>query len=456
MRILKLTTLALALAGALPTQAAEPAIDVKKELQALKERIAELEQKQKAVPAQAAGAAGMTAEQQAEFNRIAVKTEALEDARESSGFTDLKISGWADINYVYNANKERGSFQFLVPVAKEPYNYDNSYMGMVALGLRKEMEGGTSFQLTLIPERSNTDVMGEFGIVHEASVSVPLGGEDTRLIAGAIPDWMGYEYLPPTQTKLISHNLLFDFTTPAAYLGAGVELSRGKWSFKAMIANIDVSVRRTGEYVPALVYRGDYEGGEFWGLGFAGLHGKMVNFARPDGKDTWADTVELDGWYTRGDLSLFGHGVWGRQKQAAVATDANSIPLDAEWIGVSALAAYKVTPRLEGVLRCDYIYNQKNGGGLLEFSFADPVNGIGPDQSGDPAADPAKGANRYAVTTGLNYVLNAGTTLKVEYRYDGATQKVFGNKVALLDPAAPGAKYLKSNSLVSAGVVVFF
>ena len=56
MRILKLTTLALALAGAMPTLAADPAVDVKKELQALKDRIAELE-KAKASPA------GMTPEQ---------------------------------------------------------------------------------------------------------------------------------------------------------------------------------------------------------------------------------------------------------------------------------------------------------------------------------------------------------------------------------------------------------
>lgn len=453
MRILKLTTLALALAGALPTPAADPApaVDVKKELQALKDKVAELEAKQKAAAAQPGGA-GMTDEQRQEFNRIAVKTEALEDQRDASGLGGLVISGWADVNYVYNFNKERGTFQFVVPVAKEGYNYDNSYMGMVALDIQKEMDSGTKFRLTLIPERSNTDVMLENGIVHEATVSVPLGGDDTRLLAGAVPDWMGYEYLPPTQTKLITHNLLFDFTTPAVYIGAGLELSRGKWLLKAMLANIDTSVRNIGENVPALVYRGDYEGGEFWGFGFAGLNGMMVNFAG-EGKDTWADTFELDGWYTRGDLSLFGHVVYGRQKKAAIATDALGTPLDASWAGVSALAAYKLTPRLEGVLRGDFIYNEKNGGGLLEFSVPDPVNGIGPDQNG---GDPNKGANRYAVTVGLNYSINENATFKAEYRYDGATQNVFGNKAALQDPASPDASYGKSNSLISTGVVVFF
>lgn len=459
MRTLKLTTLVLALAGAFPTQAADPAIDLKKELQSLKDRIAELEKPRPAPAADPDGArAGMTDQQLQDFNRIAVKTEALEDSRDASGFGGLVLSGWADVNYVYNVNKERGTFQFLVPVAKEAYNYDNSYMGMVALDLQKETDSGTKFRLTLIPQRSNTDVMAENGIVHEATASIPLGGDDTRLIAGLVPDWMGYEYLPPTQTKLITHNLLFDFTTPAAYLGAGLELSRGKWLIKAMIVNVDVSVRNVGESVPALVYRGDYEGGEFWGLGFAGLHGMMVNFAATDGKDSWADSVELDGWYTRGDLSLFAHVVYGRQKKAAIGTDALGNPLDSQWAGLSALAAYKLTPRLEGILRGDYIYNQKNGGGLLEFSFADPVNGIGPDQSGDPAADPAEGANRYAVTAGLSYALNSNTTLKAEYRYDGASQNVFGDKDAILAWQAGGAggTYKKSNSLVSTGVVVFF
>ncbi|MCM2332842.1 MAG: DUF3138 family protein [Anaeromyxobacteraceae bacterium] len=445
MSTLKRTTLALALAAALPAMAAEPAVDVKKELQALKDRIAELEKAKAAAPAP--GGAGMSAEQLADFNRIAVKTEALEDGRDAAGLGGLVLSGWTDVNYVYNLNKERGTFQYLVPIAKEAYNYDNSYMGMVALDIQKETDSGTNFRLTLVPARSNGDVMGENGIVHEAYVSVPISGQDTRLLAGQVTDWMGYEYLPPTQNKLITHNLLFDFTTPATYLGAGLELSRGNWILKALLANVDTSVRNVGEDVPVLVYRGDYEGGEFWGFGFAGLHGKMVNFAGEE-EDTWADTFELDGWYARGDLSLFGHLVYGRQKKAAIATDALGTPLDASWAGVSALAAYKLTPRLEGILRGDFIYNQKNGGGLLEFPFPDPVNGIGPDQSGDPAADPTKGANRYAISAGLNYALNENSTLKAEYRYDGATQKVFQKN--------SDGSFVKSNSLFSTGVVVFF
>ncbi len=444
MRTLKLTILALALAGAFPTKAADPANETKKVLLA-------------AQPA----AAGMTPEQLAEFNRIAVKTEALEDGRDDSGFKDLKISGYADVNYIYNFNKERGTFQFLVPVDKEAYGYDNSYFGSVALDIQKEMEGGTKFRLTLIPKRSTGDVMGEYSIVHEATVSIPLSG-DVRLFAGQIPDWQGYEYLPPTQNKLITHNLLFDFTLPSVYTGAGLEFPLGDLAMKAAIVNVNTSIRNIGENVPALVFRGDYEVSEFFGWGFAGVAGMKANYRSDDvnpitteaydTKDTMAATFEVDAWYTRGDLSLFGHVAYGQQADAAITADPNTGEMrDARWYGASALLAYKLTPRLEGLLRADYVSNQENGGGLLDWAFADPSNGIGPDQNG---GDPEKGADKYAITVGLNYAISSNATFKAEYRFDGATQNVFGNKDVFVGGADP--KFGKSNSLVSTGVVVFF
>jgi len=472
MRILKLTTLALALAGALPTPAADPAPDLKKELQALKDRIAELE-KAKAAPAPAAAPAGMTAEQEAEFNRIKVKAEALEDGRDASGLKGFKFSGYMDPAYVYNFNKERGTFQFLTPIAKELYAYDNGYFGTLALDVVKETDSGTKFHVTLYPMRGGGDVTAERSIVHEASVWVPLGGLDTKLFAGQLPDWSGYEYYAPNLYKNVTHNLLFDFTLPAAYTGFGLELTRGKWIVKLMLANMNASVRSIGEHVPMFVFRGDYTGGEFWGLGFAGGVGNKSNFrpfidsgfgTDPDSgaaldaagnpvstKDTLYTTLEVDGWYTRGDLTLNGHVTYGSQKKAAITADPVTGNLrDSQWMGVSALAAYKFTPRTEGVLRGDYVYNQKNGGGLLDYVEADPGNGFGPD----PVGDPEKGADRFAITAGLNYALNANVILKGEYRYDGATKKVFGNKDALTGGANP--KQLSGNSLVATSVVLYF
>ena len=74
-------------------------------------------------------------------------------------------------------------------------------------------------------------------MVHEATISVPLSDLQTRFIAGHMPDWSGYEYLQPTLNKLITHNLLFDFTLPTSYTGAGLDITRGKWWYRGMLGN---------------------------------------------------------------------------------------------------------------------------------------------------------------------------------------------------------------------------
>ena len=74
--------LGLALAEAFPA-AAQSNEELLKEMRALRERVNELEKKLQAAPAAAtppaAGQWGMTPEQARELNRIAVKTEGLQD-----------------------------------------------------------------------------------------------------------------------------------------------------------------------------------------------------------------------------------------------------------------------------------------------------------------------------------------------------------------------------------------
>ena len=111
---------------------------------------------------------------------------------------------------------------------------------------------------------------------------------------------------------------------------------------------------------------------------------------------------------------------------------------------MSGLVAYKFTPRFEGSGRFDYIKNNKNGGGLLGYNFADGRNGLGPDINGDPEV----GANRTAMTLGLSYLFDLNTTFKVEYRMDRANLPVFEN--------IKDATYKKSNSLFGASVLVSF
>lgn len=460
----KPAVLTLALAAGLPTMAqAQSNAAVLQELKALKDRIAELERQlanqpkpapaPAPVPAPPAPAAGMTPEQQQEFNRIAVKTEALEDNQETMGFKGLKVSGYIEPVFIYNHLQDRAGFQ-LLNSQDDGYYYDTSYMGAASIDFLKEMDGGTKWRLTLTPNRGVGSLIGG-GIVQEASVSVPLSDQQTRLIAGQMPDWSGYEYQQPTLNPFTTHNLLYDFTLPVGYTGVGLDVTRSKWWVRGMVGNINTAIRSPGEKSPALAVRVDYSKGEFDGFGFATLIGKSPNYNT--GTNTMAVLAEADSYYIRGDWTLSGQVSYGQQKQGAITPAADGSFQDAQWWGLSALAGYAVTPRLQALVRADYIHNTKNGGGLFTYNGYSTVaddgtvefgndgrNGLGPDLDGDVN----RGANRYALSLGVKYVFNANTTLKAEYRLDGADRKVFED--------VSGGGFKKVNHLIGASMVVFF
>lgn len=476
--------LAACLASAATPTHADTTQDLLNELRALKARVGELEKKLEAQTAKQAAkeasqsaeapAPGMTPDQLQDFNRIAVKTEALEDSRDMLGFKGLKVSGYMDPTFVFNQRQHRAGFQFLNSVHDGLYTYDNSYIGTAAIDFVKETDGGSRWRLTLSPQRGTQAVSeGSASILHEASVSIPLTDLQTRFIAGHIPDWSGYEYLQPALNKLITHNLLFDTTLPAAYTGAGMELTRDKWIVKGLVANMNTSKRNANEKTPVLAYRVDYAKGEFQGFGFAGVHGKARNGAAFDANgnaainpitseaystlDTRVDLFEFDAYFIRGDWTVQGQASWGRQKNASITADPNTGELrNALWTGLSGLVAYKFEPRLEGVVRLDHIFNGKNGGGLLTYSALDDHNGIGPAFTGyDSGGHPmyvdgvgAKGVDRTALTLGMNYAFNLSTVFKVEYRYDWASGPIF------LDTKSSTVK--KNNQLLSTAVVVSF
>ena len=467
MKKLQRHAIALALAAAFPSLALAQSNDaLMKELKALKDRVTQLEDalKAKDKPADADKQWGMTPQQLQDFNRVNVKTEALEDAIEAQGFKGLKISGQMDPSFIYNRKQNRAGFQFLNRVNDDGYNYDSSYFGMAMIDFQKEMDGGTKWRLTLAPNRGTGAVFDGQSIVHEASVSIPLGDLQTRLIAGQIPDWSGYEYLPPTQNKLITHNLLFDFTLPTAYTGAGMEITSGKWIVKGVLANLNAARKTSGNKAPVLAYRVDYSKGEYNGFGFAGVHGKGANFRSDDvnpitgdpydARDSFVNLFEADAYFIRGDWTFQGQLSYGMQRNGAITADPVTGELrDSRWYGASVLAAYKFTPRLEGIARLDYINNKKNGGGLLGYTVSDGRNGIGPGYVDDGAggwavADPERGANRMALSFGMGYLFNANTTFKAEYRLDRANQAVF------ID--AKDGSYSKSNHLLGASMVLSF
>jgi hypothetical protein len=83
--------------------------------------------------------------------------------------------------------------------------------------------------------------------VHEASVSLPLTDLQTRLWAGQIPDWTGYEITLPAGNKLITHNLLFDTMAPTAYTGAVLDITSGKWWVRGGLANMNTRAQHLGQ-----------------------------------------------------------------------------------------------------------------------------------------------------------------------------------------------------------------
>lgn len=477
MKILAPTAIALAAAASFPALAQSNA-ELLKELQALKDRMQQLEQQLKtatpaaAQPGQArqAGPAaqwGMTPDQVRELNRVTIKAEALQDNFADQGLKGLTISGQIDPTFIWNRRQDNAGF-VLLNNGDARYTYDNSYFGMAVLDLQKETDSGTKWRLTLAPERG-TGALFNGSIVHEASVSVPLTDLQTRLWVGQIPDWTGYEYTMPWDNKLITHNLLFDTMAPTAYTGAVLDITRGKWWSRIGVAQTNSTRYASGNSTPTLIYRVDYSKGEFDGFGFTGLHGKMANFAAdgswfstdPDsgettenffdsaGRTTKVDLLELDGYFVRGDVSLFGQVSWGRQKKAAI-FNSDGVLRDAEWWGLSGTFGYMFTPRLEGIVRADYVHNRKNGGGLLGYSFDDSVNGIGRGLAADGSFAKGEdvGANRYALSLGLNYLFDETTRFKVEYRYDSASQPVF--------LYARNGTYRKNNQLFGVSAVVSF
>jgi hypothetical protein len=128
---------------------------------------------------------------------------------------------------------------------------------------------------------------------------------------------------------------------------------------------------------------------------------------------------------------------------------------NASWVGVSGMAAYKLMPRLELVGRLDYIDNHKNGGGTFNIAFdggPDGRNGFGPGmvqgEDGWAVTDANTGANRSALSLGVNYSITQNAMLKAEYRYDNASQAVF--------QVLPDGSWRKDNHVFGTAVVVSF
>lgn len=415
-----------------------------------------LPQAQTPPQAQPPAPSGMTPQQVQDLNRLEVRTERIEDTLQAQGLRGLRIGGQIDPTYVYNRAQRRAGFQLLSPMRDGRTHYDESFFGMAVLDVQKELDNGMRLRLTLAPQRGAGAAAASDGsrsAVHEASAVIPLGDSPARVLLGQIPSWAGYEGMLPAQNRLVTHNLLFDFTQPRAYTGAGAGWISGQWEVKALLANLDEGVRAAGRRTPVLVYRADWARNEFRGYGFSGVHGKAPNRVN-GGPDALLNLFEVDGFHTRGDWTIRAQLSLGRRQAGAITPDPLTGALrDSRWWGVSGLVGYRLAPRWDVTARLDYLNDSAHGGGLYATGL-DARDGIGPAMLGRAPdgrlllRDAEHGANRYALSVGLGYAFSANAFFKAEYRLDRATLPVF--------EVVEDGGFRRSNHLFGASMVLSF
>lgn len=423
----KLLIVAMASAMPLVSVHAQTQAELQKEIATLRAQLQALQQKVEAIGAKAETAAPSAAVAQ-QVNRLEQRLDLADDEAETTGFKGLTIKGQVDPALIYNRNADRVIPVFMSDNVQE-FGYDNSSFGQAMLEFAKETDDGNKYVLRLTPKATS-------GLIHEASVSIPVG-EGAALNAGLMPDYSGYEMAFGSDNPLITHNILFDFTAATNYTGVGTSHELGDWTSKWMVGLIDVGTHRseatdntgtngtTGanhlDRMQAgslgVAYRLDYSISEFSGVGFSGVHGgKTRTFDNMNAgfkQGASFNLMEVDAFHDRGDWSLRGQLSWGNSGDGA------SNGGNAEWYGFSAFAGYKLTPRVQAIVRADYLVNDANTGGVYSAA-GDELNGFGVSSS-----DPTKGANRYALSLGVNYLINSNANWKFEVRHDSADGDVF-------------------------------
>jgi len=431
---LKKTALAIAIVATMPWMHAyaQSPVDMQKQILLLQEQL-------KALQSQVEAMGARQAVDPTEFNRMVQKMEVKEEAAQKSGFSDLTIKGTIEARYLNDRVDATGFSGSGLTGSSSGFTAGNGYSGVGMLEIAKQAEGGNgiNWMLRLTP---GGGVRDDSKLVNEASISVPVGEGSTRVIAGLIPDWTGYEFYFANQNPLITHNLLFNHTAATSYLGAGLQHSLGSVTLKGMLANVDGAGNT--QTSPGLVYNAYWTINEFSYLNFSGVNvrGKTSNGGAPISTvaKQATDLFEFDGGYTRGDLALNGQLSFGKIKAGA------SNGGDATWWGISAFSGYKITPRLQAIARYDFINNRKNGGGI--YGPSGTIFGPELDDTGT-ATDPDRGTTRSALSLGANYAINPSTQWKYELRFDRSSGYNFINAEGALK---------KSNTTFGTSLVVSF
>ncbi|SCK27977.1 DUF3138 family protein, partial [Vogesella sp. LIG4] len=453
---------------------------LQEQLKALQQKVTELEQA-KAAPAANAGedddnaparlTQGELQEMKQSQANTKMKVDALSQASDEGPLAGLSITGYLDPVYMYNRNAGSSSFNFVNH--SSTYAYDNSSFGDVYLDIKKTFGVGPmapSIEFSLLPNRGNGNTLlsndgGSIGNnpINTAQINLPLN-ESTTFVAGLIPSFGGYEYQQSNQMLTLTHNLLYDFSDPGSYVGAGANYSTGNWAWRFFVGNeqyrtkgasvTDSNDVQHSNKTPTITARADYTWSSALDLGWSVNAGRQTLLTPTDsstGKPNCASGntgfgaqctasspysnyyfTEVDATYTLADTQYNAELDYGVQKKAAWNGG------DARWYGLSLLAHRKFSTELFGRMgvtaRYDYLNNSKNGGGgggivLDSTSGMDGYNGFGIDptclaNSANSGFD-CKGANRQDIALDLLFYPTDQVTVKMEYRHDWANQGVF-------------------------------
>ncbi|MGF6755763.1 DUF3138 family protein [Paraburkholderia sp. GAS42] len=428
-----------------------------------------------------------------------LKVDSLEDAANTGPIAGLSVTGYIDPTYLYN--RAASSSSFLFANHESSYNYFNSTFGDLYLDIKKTFGVGPmapSAEITLMPNRGNGITLlqnshGNIGnnILNTAVVNVPMTAEAT-FVAGLIPSFGGYEVQQSNQMLTLTHNLLYDFSDPGSYIGAGVNYTKGNWASKFFLGNEQYrtfgAITQTGtnafgdpittsNKIPSFTARTDYTWSSALDIGGSFNIGRQTlpsaqavdangnpipgsfvygaGGASPSSGGTFF-FGEVDMTYLLADVQYNAEVDYGQQQNAAFNGG------QAQWYGISLLAHRKfnlpAVGRMGATLRYDLLVDSKNGGGgggiALNGNGMDPADGfgIGADCLANSKANggvgfECKGATRQDVALDLLFYPTQQITVKVEYRHDWANKQVFLRN---------DGSYGKSNDLLATQFIYSF
>lgn len=416
-----------------------------------------------------------------------LKVDTLEGAATTGPLAGLSVTGYLDPVYLYNRVQRAGGFHF---VNQDPgvYDYYNSSIGDVYLDIKKTFGVGPlapSAEVVIEPNRgAGANLVNEKGsyggnIFTQADISIPLTTHTTVLV-GLLPSLAGYEAQPSNTMLTLTHNLLYDFSEPASYLGVEWKSfsSDYKYLWQVMIGNEQLHTSSAiadgtngstrSDNVPNLSARLDYTYSTALDLGVSTTLGQQSVYS-PCSSGSYGyqcDGTHPFGAYLYGETDLT--YIWGKTQynaQVDVGTEGHGAwnGGNARWYGISLQAHQKWTAPLVGkmgaTLRVDYLDDTANGGGGPGIVYGlsgtnasvNGTSGFGIDpsclaQSSDNGRE-CKGARRADLTADLLFYPASQTILKFEYRHDWASNHVFETS---------SGSYSKTNDIFATTLIYSF